>query len=139
MICEIRAADRAPHEPGGWAPSPGFANVDTCPFLLDREHGGPVIVSGDFAELVDVAIENTGDPSPHWGRYCSDRGITARSAREAVVQPGDWIKSVGVVERRPVEPGAAAGFRDGGIATYVIGDFDHPLLVTPGHPARQKQ
>ncbi|CAN5652982.1 hypothetical protein BH11MYX1_BH11MYX1_36290 [soil metagenome] len=131
VIFGIEATDVPPNEPGGIRNHTPFASVDACPFVLESETAGLVMIASDFVVLVDVPARRIDTVSAHWEAYCVRTGLLAKHPAEQIVQHGHRITLVGSVERRPVAPGQEAGFRDTASVIYVVGDFDHPLLIEP--------
>ncbi len=125
VVFALDVLDMAANE-GGWQPESRFETVDAIAFAIDT-----VVIDSVFVALVDIDPEDV-QLSEHWDDYCLDRGLQTGIAREAVIQPGERVTVVGIVERRVVPAGLESGYRDSGAAVALVGDFDRPVLIARG-------
>ena len=125
-ICVVYALDvidMAPTE-GSWQAESRFETVDAIAFAIDN-----CIIDSVFVALVDIEAEPIEQLSELWDDYCLDRGLQAGAVREAIIEPGERVTVVGMVERRIVPAGLESGYRESGASVALVGDFDHPVLI----------
>ena len=121
----------APRPKMSWNEDP-LVYVELVPFVIENAQLGSVVIDCQFADV--RGFERVQPKKLHdryWTDFVDDRQISpVATGIEQAVLAGDTISVVGTVTRRQATPGAEAHYREAPAELCLVGDFDHPLVLS---------